>query len=205
MISFKHSRYIWGSQRPGDRPYRCRPPRRGPGTFRGLSSRNNREFVLKFVSGGMWADVYCPGCHAGRGIALRTIDRHPVASFGSLVLGYGAADAKVQRRCRRSPACRPCRPPPWSLVRWPAGAIMALWWLSFRTRYVPAGAAIVDATSLEHARMLAAIAGFDAGLTFTSGHVLDDGQAAMVAQGEIGRLLLLDEAVQVRTRIEGQS
>jgi hypothetical protein len=82
---------------------------------------------------------------------------------------------------------------------------MALWWLSFRTRYVPAGAAIVDATSLEHARMLAAIAGFDAGLTFTSGHVLDDGQAAMVAQGEIGRLLLLDEAVQVRTRIEGQS
>jgi hypothetical protein len=50
-----------------------------------------------------------------------------------------------------------------------------------------------------------AIAGFDAGLTFTSGHVLDDGQAAMVAQGEIGRLLLLDEAVQVRTRIEGQS
>jgi hypothetical protein len=82
---------------------------------------------------------------------------------------------------------------------------MALWWLSYRIRYEPAGAAIVEATSLEHARMLAAIAGFDAGVTFTSGHALDDRQAAIVAHSEIGRLLLLDEAVQVRTRIEVQS
>jgi hypothetical protein len=82
--------------------------------------------------------------------------------------------------------------------------MMTLWWLSFRTGYEPAGAAIIEATSLEHARMLAVIAGFDAKLTFTSGHVLDDRRAAMVAQNEIDRLLLFDEAVQVRTRIEGQ-
>jgi hypothetical protein len=81
---------------------------------------------------------------------------------------------------------------------------MALWWLSYRTGYQPMGAAIIEARSLEHARMLAAIAGFDAGVTLTKGHALDHGQAAMVAQSEIGRLLLLDEAVQVRTRIEGQ-
>jgi len=92
--------------------------------------------------------------------------------------------------------------------RWHAGLrgqFMALWWLSFRTRYVPAGAAIVHATSLEHARMLAAIAGFDAGVTFTDGHALDGGQAAKVAESEIGRFLLPAEAGQVRGRIEGQS
>src|SRR6202521_761926 len=34
-----------------------------------------------------WLDVYCPGCRTSRAIDLRTIDRHPLASVGSLVLG----------------------------------------------------------------------------------------------------------------------
>ena len=62
----------------------------------------------------------------------------------------------------------------------------ALWWLSYRIRYEPAGAAIVEAMSLDNARMLAAIAGFDAGVTFTGGRALDDRQAAIVAHSEIG-------------------
>ena len=39
------------------------------------------------VAGMPWLDVYCPGCHTTRAIDIRTIDRHPFASLGSLVLG----------------------------------------------------------------------------------------------------------------------
>ena len=82
---------------------------------------------------------------------------------------------------------------------------MALWWLSYRTGYQPIGVAIVEAGSLDHARMLAAIGGIDAGLTFTYGHALDDEQTAMVSQSEIGRFLFLTEATQVRGRFKTQS
>jgi hypothetical protein len=34
-----------------------------------------------------WLDVHCPGCRTSRAIDIRTIDRHPLASVGSLVLG----------------------------------------------------------------------------------------------------------------------
>jgi hypothetical protein len=34
-----------------------------------------------------WLDVYCPGCRISRAIDIRKIDRHPLASVGSLVLG----------------------------------------------------------------------------------------------------------------------
>jgi hypothetical protein len=39
------------------------------------------------VAGTPFADVFCPGCRTSRSIDLRTIDRHPLASVGSLVLG----------------------------------------------------------------------------------------------------------------------
>jgi hypothetical protein len=31
--------------------------------------------------------VFCPGCGTSRAIDLRTVDRHPLASVGTLVLG----------------------------------------------------------------------------------------------------------------------
>jgi hypothetical protein len=34
-----------------------------------------------------WLDVFCPGCNTSRAIDLRTVDRHPLASVGTLVLG----------------------------------------------------------------------------------------------------------------------
>jgi hypothetical protein len=34
-----------------------------------------------------WLDVFCPGCGTNRAIDLRTLDRHPLASVGTLVLG----------------------------------------------------------------------------------------------------------------------
>jgi len=38
------------------------------------------------IAGMPWLDVFCPGCRTGRAI-IRAIDRHPLASVGSLVLG----------------------------------------------------------------------------------------------------------------------
>jgi hypothetical protein len=39
------------------------------------------------LAGTPWLDVHCPGCGTTRAINLRTIDRHPLASVGTLVLG----------------------------------------------------------------------------------------------------------------------
>ena len=39
------------------------------------------------MAGTPWLDVHCPGCRTSRAIDIRTIDRHPLASVGSLVLG----------------------------------------------------------------------------------------------------------------------
>jgi hypothetical protein len=34
-----------------------------------------------------WLDVFCPGCATSRALDLRAVDRHPLASVGTLVLG----------------------------------------------------------------------------------------------------------------------
>jgi hypothetical protein len=34
-----------------------------------------------------WLDVFCPGCGTSCALDLRTLDRHPLASVGTLVLG----------------------------------------------------------------------------------------------------------------------
>jgi hypothetical protein len=34
-----------------------------------------------------WLDVFCQGCGTSRAIDVRTVDRHPLASVGTLVLG----------------------------------------------------------------------------------------------------------------------
>jgi hypothetical protein len=39
------------------------------------------------VAGTPWLDVYCPGCNTSQEIDIRKVDRHPLASVGSLVLG----------------------------------------------------------------------------------------------------------------------
>ena len=39
------------------------------------------------IAGTPWVDVYCPGCGTSRAIDLRTVNRHPLASVGTLVLG----------------------------------------------------------------------------------------------------------------------
>jgi hypothetical protein len=69
------------------------------------------------IAGTPWLDVFCPGCGTSGAIDLRTLDRHPLASVGTLVLGL---------RCSWCPGSAPmpkllglCALPP------PAGATAA--------------------------------------------------------------------------------
>jgi hypothetical protein len=39
------------------------------------------------LAGTPWLDVFCPGCGTSRSIDLRKVDRHPLASVATLVLG----------------------------------------------------------------------------------------------------------------------
>jgi hypothetical protein len=43
---------------------------------------------LRDKAGTPWLDVYCPGWRTGRAVDIRTIDRHPLASVGSLMLRH---------------------------------------------------------------------------------------------------------------------
>jgi hypothetical protein len=43
------------------------------------------------IAGAPWLDVFCPGCGTSRAIDLRTLDRHPLGSVGTLVLGLRCA------------------------------------------------------------------------------------------------------------------
>jgi hypothetical protein len=47
-----------------------------------------------------WLDVFCPCCGTSRSIDLRTVDRHPLASVGTLVLGLRAHGTQDWHRCR---------------------------------------------------------------------------------------------------------
>jgi len=68
------------------------------------------------VAGTPWLDVYCPGCNTSRVIDIRTIDRHPLASVGSLVAGTAlylvsafGADAQDHRAARAAAGGASCR------------------------------------------------------------------------------------------------
>jgi hypothetical protein len=60
------------------------------------------------LAGTPWLDVFCPGCGTSRAIDLRTIDRHPMASVGTLVSACGAHGVQGRRRCRSYSACSLC-------------------------------------------------------------------------------------------------
>jgi hypothetical protein len=62
------------------------------------------------IAGTPWLDVFCPGCGTSRAIDLRTVDRHPLASVGTLVLGLRVRGVEDRPRCRSCLACTPCRP-----------------------------------------------------------------------------------------------
>jgi hypothetical protein len=61
------------------------------------------------LAGMPWLDVYCPGCRTSRALDIRTLDRHPLASVGSLVFGLrcswcrGSAPMPVLRGLHSAP------------------------------------------------------------------------------------------------------
>jgi hypothetical protein len=48
------------------------------------------------IAGTPWLGVFCPGCGTSRAIDLRRVDRHPLASVATLVLGLRCS---WNRRC----------------------------------------------------------------------------------------------------------
>jgi hypothetical protein len=47
------------------------------------------------IAGTSWLDVFCPGCGTSRAIDLRKVDRHPLASVATLVLGLRCSWCRV--------------------------------------------------------------------------------------------------------------
>jgi hypothetical protein len=78
---------------------------------------------------------------------------------------------------------------------------MALFWLCYR-KSGQVSVAIMEAPSLMHARMRAAIDGMNTGATFAEGHKLDDDHAARVPRNLVGTMLSRDEAAALLDRIE---
>lgn len=76
---------------------------------------------------------------------------------------------------------------------------MALWWLSYRLNDRPFGAAIVSASTSDHARMIAVI---DAGFSFAEGYMLDEAQSRAIMPGEIGRFLFLPQAEEIEMQFK---
>jgi hypothetical protein len=66
------------------------------------------------VAGTLWMDVHCPGCGTSRAIDIRNIDRHPLASVGSPVLGLRCSwcSSGSPSRIKGSSRCRGRRPSP---------------------------------------------------------------------------------------------
>jgi hypothetical protein len=65
------------------------------------------------IAGTPWLDVFYPGCGTSRAIDLRKVDRRPLASVATLILGCGAHGARNRRPCRSCSAymlCRRCQP-----------------------------------------------------------------------------------------------
>jgi hypothetical protein len=63
------------------------------------------------IAGTPWLDVFCPGCGTSRAIDLRKVDRHPLASVATLVLGLRCSWCPESARAPRIPrfACPAAR------------------------------------------------------------------------------------------------
>src|SRR5271156_1636071 len=71
------------------------PPLYGPlslrrrvwAAFRPANAADRPNGPGRLIAGTPWLDVFCPGCGTSRAIDLREVDRHPLASVATLVLG----------------------------------------------------------------------------------------------------------------------
>jgi hypothetical protein len=79
--------------------------------------------------------------------------------------------------------------------------MMLMWWLCYRNKGKLVGVAIIEAPSLYHARMQAAVQGIGRVADYSEGKEVAAEHAALIPQDRIGRLLLPEEAQQLIERI----
>jgi hypothetical protein len=101
----------------GRLPTRPRAPRRRPSSNAGMSSLPASRDMLwsptiraALIAGTPWFDVFCPGCGTSRAIDLRMVDRYPLASVATLVLGLRCSWCPESAPMPRSSVCTLCRP-----------------------------------------------------------------------------------------------
>lgn len=73
-----------------------------------------------------------------------------------------------------------------------------MWWLSFRDD----GVVVINASSLTHARLLAARSGLGRASHFVEGHFIDTDRSTAVPSELIGRILSPIEARQLEERLQ---
>jgi hypothetical protein len=78
---------------------------------------------------------------------------------------------------------------------------MLMWWLCYRNEGKLVGVAVIEAPSLYHARMQAAVQGIGRAADYTEGKEVDAEHVPLVPQDCIGRLLSPEEARQLIERI----
>src|SRR5215470_3199996 len=83
-----------------------------------------------------------------------------------------------------------------------ARTLCAMWWLCFERDGRFLGVAIVEGETLAAARLRATVSGVAAGAKFTVGHPLDERCRAMLAPGQIGRMLSAADAAELAKRFE---
>jgi len=76
-----------------------------------------------------------------------------------------------------------------------------VWWLIYRRDDKIVGIAIVEAPSLYHARMRAAVAGIGKAADFSQGLEIDAAHVRAIPQELIGRLLSPEQAAELKERL----
>ena len=76
-----------------------------------------------------------------------------------------------------------------------------MWWLIYRRDDKVVGIAIIEAPSLYHARMRAAVAGIGKAADYSEGKEIDAVHVGLTPREMIGRLLSPEEAIELRGRL----
>jgi hypothetical protein len=82
---------------------------------------------------------------------------------------------------------------------------MFVWWLIYRRDDKIVGIAIVEAPSLYHARMRAAVAGIGKAADFSEGLEIDAAHVGAIPQDLIGKLLSPEQATELKGRLSNGS
>jgi hypothetical protein len=76
-----------------------------------------------------------------------------------------------------------------------------MWWLTYRRSGKAFAVVLIEATSLVEAREQASLEAMDAGAEFAEGQELGVALSALVPAGQVGRMLTIEEAIQLLERL----